>query len=68
MVPSAPYGFLADPPSVNRYAGLAWLGPLFYPQVYGSDVKGQVAEFYSLFYGVELDDASLDAILEGRYE
>lgn len=68
VVPSAPYGFLANPPSVNRYAGLAWLGPLFYPQVYGGDVKGQVAEFYSLFYGVELDDASLDAILEGRFD
>ncbi len=67
VIPSAPYGFLADPPSVNRYAGLAWLGPLFYPQVYGSDVKGQVAEFFSLFYGVELDDASLDAVLDGSY-
>ncbi len=67
VIPSAPYGFLADPPSVNRYAGLAWLGPLFYPQVYGSDVRGQVAEFYELFYGIELDDATLDAILDGSF-
>ena len=68
VVPGAPYGFLADPPSVNRYAGLSWLGPFFYPQIYGEDARGQVAEFYELFYGIELDDATLDTILDGSFK
>jgi len=30
----------------------------------GGDLKARIAEFYALFYGVELDDAALDALLE----
>lgn len=67
VIPSAPYGFLADPPSVNRYAGLAWLGPLFYPEVYGTDAQEAVANFFQLFYGIDLEGDELAAILDGSY-
>ncbi len=67
VVPSVPYGFLADPPSVNRYAGLAWLGPLFYPDLYGTGPQEAVTNFFQLFYGVDLDEAQLAAILDGSY-
>ncbi len=67
VVPSVPYGFLADPPSVNRYAGLAWLGPLFYPDLYGTDSQEAVTNFFQLFYGVDLDETQLASILDGSY-
>ena len=68
IVPSQPYGFLADPPSVNRYAGLRWLGATLYPQIYGEDARAEVRGFFDLFYGIQVDDATLDAILDGSFK
>ncbi|MDO5732426.1 MAG: ABC transporter substrate-binding protein [Eubacteriales bacterium] len=63
LVPYGPYGFLAGPPSVNRFIGLAWLGQLLYPEKYELDVRQEVKEFYELFYQVELTDEALDELL-----
>lgn len=68
IVPSVPYGYLADPPSVNRYAGLRWLGSIFYPEIYGSDTLDQIAEFYDLFYGIKANREDLEAILDGSFK
>ncbi|HPX93594.1 MAG TPA: ABC transporter substrate-binding protein [Bacillota bacterium] len=67
VVPSQPYGFLADPPSVNRYLGLRWLGSIFYPQVYSNSLHEEVRDFLELFYGISADDSQIEAILAGRF-
>ncbi|MGI6156867.1 MAG: ABC transporter substrate-binding protein [Saccharofermentanales bacterium] len=67
VVPSVPYGFLADPPSVNRYGGLRWLCAHFAPDYFGKGVEDEVRDFFELFYGVTLDDATLEKILAGTF-
>ena len=54
--PSAPYGWLSSPPSVQRYLGLLWLGELLYPEYVNYDLESAVKEYYELFYGCELTD------------
>lgn len=63
-VPSEPYGFLADPPSVNRIIGITWLGNLLYPEKYNVNIKDEVKDFYKLFYSYELKNEQVDKILE----
>lgn len=62
-IPSEPYGFLSNPPSVNRVIGVKWLGNLLYPEKYTSDIKSDLKEFYELFYNSKIDDSKVDKIL-----
>ena len=63
LAPAAPFGFIDAPPSVNRLAGLIWLSHMLYPEAATGDLRARIAGFYALFYGVQLDDAALDALL-----
>lgn len=63
LAPSQPFGFIDFPPSVNRLIGLKWLAHKLYPEQAQGDLRAEVAEFYSLFYGVDLDEAALTALL-----
>ena len=65
LAPSGPFGFIDSPPSVNRLAGLIWLGHTFYPEEAKGDLKTEIADFYALFYGVRPDAAQLDTLLGG---
>ncbi len=67
VVPTQPYGFLANPPSINRYLGMRWLGTLLYPEIYTAETEDEVRDFFSLFYRIELDDSQLEAILDGTF-
>ena len=60
-IPTIPYNFLNDPPSVNRMIGLSWLGNLLYPE-YFEFSKEKVITFYQLFYHIELDVALINEI------
>lgn len=55
--PFGPYGWLASPPSVQRYLGMLWLGQLLYPEYVDYDLKEEVTEYYRLFYGYDMTDA-----------
>ena len=55
--PEGPYGWLASPPSVQRYLGMLWLAKLMYPDYAEFDLQAQVTDYYRLFYGYELSDA-----------
>jgi|LFRM01.1.fsa_nt_gb iron complex transport system substrate-binding protein len=68
IVPEQPYGFLANPPSVNRYLGVRWLGATFYPEIYTRSVKDEVLDFLKLFYDAEPSDVEFDAIKEGTFK
>ncbi len=55
--PEGPYGWLASPPSVQRYLGMLWLAELMYPDYTDFDLQTEVTDYYKLFYGYELSDA-----------
>jgi iron complex transport system substrate-binding protein len=65
LAPSLPFGFIDEPPSVNRLIGLTWLMHVFYPGVATGDLHQQVRDFYHLFYQVDLGDKRLRGLLEG---
>lgn len=64
-VPSEPYSWLNNPPTVNQILGLQWLPRVCYPDAYEDDLKQVVTEYYSLFYGYDLSDAEYDELVEG---
>jgi iron complex transport system substrate-binding protein len=63
LQPAAPFGWIDDPPGLNRLLGLYWLSSLFYPDVYQQDLHTVAREFYQLFYGIQLTDRQLDELV-----
>ena len=63
LAPAEPFGWIDDPPGVNRVIGLPWLSALFYPEVYQTDLRASVREFYDKFYRIKLTDRQLEALL-----
>ena len=59
LAPSQPFGFIDEPPSINRLIGLTWLTHIFYPSVVAGDLRDQVRAFYHQFYQVDLSDKDL---------
>ena len=64
LSPTAPFGWIDRPPSVNRIMGLRWLAGLFYPERFPDDLRMATREFYRLFYHVDLGDADLERLIE----
>ena len=64
-IPTAPYSYMSSPPSVNRMIGIEWLGSLVYPEIYTSDIREEVKNFYQLFYHIDVTDEKLEVILKG---
>jgi len=62
-VPSRPFGWFDHPPTVNRIAGIIWLGQLFYGQSV-AETKSQITEFYKLFYAYNLSDSEYSSLFE----
>ena len=55
-VPMGPYNWMGFPPSVQRYLGMLWMASLLYPDAVNYDLKGEVQEYFRLFYHSELTD------------
>lgn len=65
LSPTAPFGWVDRPPSLNRIIGLKWLARKFFPDPFDNgDFHETVREFYKLFYHVELSKAELERLLE----
>lgn len=64
LSPTAPFGWIDRPPSINRIMGLRWLAGLFYPEKFPGDLRMATREFYRLFYHVELSDEDLERLIE----
>jgi iron complex transport system substrate-binding protein len=64
LSPTAPFGWIDRPPSVNRLIGLKWLAGLFYPDLWEGDLRSETAAYYRLWYHVDLGEAELDRLLE----
>jgi len=63
LAPADPFGWIDDPPGVNRIIGLPWLSALCYPDVYQEDLRATVRDFYDKFYGVKLTDRQLETLV-----
>jgi iron complex transport system substrate-binding protein len=64
LAPSDPYGWIDDPPGVNRLIGLHWLLALFYPDNIQEDFRATLCDFYAKFYRIKLTNAQLEALVE----
>jgi len=62
LAPTLPFGWIDEPPSVNRLLGLLWAGHRLYPAVYPEDLRAEARDFYHRFYRVELDDEQFEAL------
>ena len=63
LAPTAPFGWIDRPPSLNRVIGLKWLVGLFYPDKFSEDLREITRSFYSLFYHVDLGELELDTLI-----
>src|SRR3954449_431834 len=63
LEPSSPFGWIDDPPGVNRLIGLYWLSTLFYPDLTQEDLRTTACDFYDKFYGEKLTTARLEALV-----
>jgi iron complex transport system substrate-binding protein len=59
LAPTAPFGWIDGPPSVNRLIGLAWLAHVFHGERFPFDVARDARAFYKLFYQVDVTDRDL---------
>jgi len=62
LEPFEPFGWIDDPPGVNRLIGLYWLSQLLYPSGSQDDLRQLMADFYEKFYGIKLSDKQIEAI------
>jgi iron complex transport system substrate-binding protein len=63
LAPTAPFGWIDRPPSLNRVIGLKWLAGLFYPDKFSEDLREITRSFYRLFYQVDLGEPELDTLI-----
>jgi iron complex transport system substrate-binding protein len=64
LSPTAPFGWIDRPPSLNRFMGLLWMARLFYPEKWEGDLRDETRDFYRVFYHVDLSDDELERLLE----
>ncbi|WP_425072134.1 iron ABC transporter substrate-binding protein [Sagittula sp. S175] len=68
LSPTAPFGWIDRPPSLNRMMGLTWMAGLLYPERWseqgGGDLRAETRAFYNLYYHVDLSDEDLEGLLE----
>ncbi len=62
LAPSSPFGWIDEPPGVNRLIGLYWLSGLFYPDATQENIRYTADDFYNTFYQEKLTDAQLHAL------
>jgi iron complex transport system substrate-binding protein len=65
LAPRLPFGWIDQPPSINRTIGMRWIAGLLYPDKFPEDIRAEARTFIKLFYQTEPDDAGLDRILAG---
>ncbi len=63
LSPSLPFGWIDEPPSVNRLLGLLWLGHMLYPDTIVDEPRQAALAFYRLFYRIDSTDSQLAELL-----
>ena len=57
VAPAMPFGWVEEPPSINRLLGLAWLG--------GHEPASTAAAFHAVVCGRALTQSQLEAVMLG---
>lgn len=63
LAPTAPFGWIDRPPSINRLIGLPWLANIFHGERFAFDIREDTRAFYKLFYHVDVSDADLQTLI-----
>jgi iron complex transport system substrate-binding protein len=63
LAPQLPFGWIDEPPGVNRLLGLSWLAERLYPAVFHDDLRKDAKEFFALFYHRAPSESELDSLL-----
>ena len=63
FVPSEPYCWLNNPPSVNQILGLTWMSHLLYPEQFFDSLESAVNSYFQTFYGKSLSEDELSKLL-----
>ena len=63
VVPSSPYNWLGNPPSMNMVIGVWWLGNLLYPEYYSYSMVERIREIYSLLWNYDMTQEEAKAML-----
>lgn len=63
LAPTAPFGWIDRPPSINRLIGLPWLANIFHGDRFAFDIREDTRAFYKLFYHVDVSDADLQTLV-----
>jgi iron complex transport system substrate-binding protein len=63
LAPTAPFGWIDRPPSLNRLIGLAWLANIFHGAKSPFDIVKDTRAFYKLFYHVDVSDTDLGTLI-----
>ncbi len=67
LPPKAPFGWIDEPPGVNRLLGIQWLVATLYPGTGTGNIRAIAKDFCSRFYHVKLSDAQLAAIFAAAH-
>lgn len=62
-IPSHPFSWFDNPPSVNRIPSIIWLNQIFYG-LSEDESKAQIIKFYQLFYRYQLTDKEYLSLFE----
>ncbi|HYB08624.1 MAG TPA: ABC transporter substrate-binding protein [Alphaproteobacteria bacterium] len=65
--PLDPFGWVDEPPSVNRLIGIKWLIAVLYPGSSKIDMRQMARDFYARFYHVQLTEKQLDGVLDAAH-
>src|SRR5438552_662254 len=63
QAPDDPFGWISDPPGVNRLVGLYWLSGLLYPNAIQDDVRATARDLYDKLYRIKLTDAQIERLV-----
>jgi iron complex transport system substrate-binding protein len=63
LAPRNPFGWIDQPPGINRLLGLYWLLDVIYPDELAEELRTTVLDFYDRFYRVKLSPARLEALV-----
>ncbi len=63
-VPSSPWCWMNNPPTVNMLMGMQWLPRLLYPNVFDDSIQDVTRAYYKTIYNYDLTDAELSEMLQ----
>lgn len=62
-VPSSPYCWMNNPPTINQVMGMQWLPRLLYPDQFSDSIADVTKSYYKTFYNYDLTDDEVAALI-----